>query len=173
MGVILLRFSCHPLPCHLCESLLSLLTGPWWVHGWHFPQCQELQLARVWWFSQCWLQSPVWSDWSSCTGKNCSWRLFYYCAGLTPGWQGVCFDCVWKMCTCNISATWPDQWSADIPRLPIWWEYQTPTVQQVRRAWWTPPSLPGLISLFRWPARTWWTQPAPNLRYMLTSQQSH
>lgn len=52
-----------------------LLTGPWWVHGWHFPQCQELQPSRVWGFSQRWLKSPVWFDWSSCTGKNHYWRL--------------------------------------------------------------------------------------------------
>lgn len=57
----------------------------------------------------------------------------------------------------------------DDPRLPIWWEYQTPIVQQVRRAWWTLLSLPGRISLFRWPARTWWTQPAHSLRYILNS----
>lgn len=53
-----------------CLNLWLSLTGPWGVYGWHFPQCQELQFARVWWLSQWWLQSSVWSDWSSCTGKN-------------------------------------------------------------------------------------------------------
>lgn len=76
------------------------------------------------------------------------------------------------MCGCvsNICLTALIQWQLtsdllSVCRLPIWWEYQTPTVQQVRRDWWTLLSLPGLISLSRWPARTWWTQPVHSLRY--------
>ena len=49
--------------------LLPLCPGPRRVHGWDFPQCQELQSARVRWFSQRRLQSSVWSDRSSCSGK--------------------------------------------------------------------------------------------------------
>lgn len=58
---------------HFFPFPFCLLLGPWWVHGWHFSQCQELQPARVRWFSQCWFQSTVWSDRSSCTGNILHW----------------------------------------------------------------------------------------------------
>ena len=53
-----------------------------------------------------------------------------------------------------------------VVRLPTWWGCQTPTAPRVRRALWIHPSSPKPTSPFRWPARTWWTQSAPNPRFL-------
>lgn len=56
----------------------------------------------------------------------------------------------------------PPSWLS--PRLPTWWASRTPTARLVSRASWIPSSLPVPTRQSRWPARTWWIQPAVHPR---------